>query len=191
MSLDHAARLSRMREDFTSALQRFVARLEQAGERSEVVPEPGAWSPAQVAYHVSLVNELLAGLMDGTITGVEPAPVRFVERNWSEIAATAEPRLTAPEDTRPPAGVKMADALPRLLASGERVVSAIARLTPERGAGFILRTSIVGEISVYQVGEWATVHVIRHNAQVKRMLEVRGRRPEAGGQRPEARGPEA
>jgi hypothetical protein len=173
MSHDHAERLNRMRQDFTSALQRFVVRLEQAGERGEVVSSGSAWSPAQVAYHVSLVNELFAGLMDGTIPGAEQAPAGFVERDWSEIAATAGPRLTAPEDARPPAGANMAEALARLRASAERVVEAIARLTPERGAGFTLKTSMVGEISVYQVGEWATVHVIRHNAQVKRMLEAR------------------
>jgi hypothetical protein len=29
---------------------------------------------------------------------------------------------------------------------------------------------IVGRISVYQIGEWATAHVIRHNRQAKRAL---------------------
>jgi hypothetical protein len=30
--------------------------------------------------------------------------------------------------------------------------------------------SILGQITLYQVGEWATAHVARHNAQAKRRL---------------------
>ena len=43
--------------------------------------------------------------------------------------------------------------------------------TPERGAGYGISSPIVGEITVYQIGEWATAHVIRHNRQAKRILE--------------------
>lgn len=159
-----------MTQEFTTALERFVARLEGAGEGAERQPADGGWSPAQVAYHVSLVNDAFAGLISATIRGTEPAAPDFVERDWTSVAASVAPKLTAPERSRPPENATMAEALPRLRASGERVVQAIAGLTPERGAGFTLKSPIVGEISVYQIGEWATAHVIRHNAQVKRRL---------------------
>jgi hypothetical protein len=29
---------------------------------------------------------------------------------------------------------------------------------------------VVGAITVYQIGEWATSHIIRHNRQAKRVL---------------------
>ena len=43
-------------------------------------------------------------------------------------------------------------------------------LTAERGAHLGVTNAIVGTISVYQIGEWATAHIARHNRQAKRVL---------------------
>jgi hypothetical protein len=44
-------------------------------------------------------------------------------------------------------------------------------VTPERGAGCGITSPIVGgTITIYQIGEWATAHVIRHNKQAKQRL---------------------
>jgi hypothetical protein len=44
-------------------------------------------------------------------------------------------------------------------------------VTPDRGARHGISSPIVGGlITVYQLGEWATAHVIRHNQQAKRTL---------------------
>jgi hypothetical protein len=44
-------------------------------------------------------------------------------------------------------------------------------ITPERGELFGISSQIVGgAINMYQIGEWATAHVIRHNRQAKRVL---------------------
>ena len=51
-----------------------------------------------------------------------------------------------------------------------RMARALDRLTPERGSGMGLTHPITGPISVYQIGDWATAHVIRHNQQAKRVL---------------------
>jgi hypothetical protein len=166
----HDTRVNRMTTEFDAALERFLARLDRAGDAGERQPAGGGWSPAQVAFHVSLVNEAFAGLLSGAIKGTEPAPPGWVERDWTLVAASVAPKLTAPERARPPEHVSMTEALSRLRASGDRVRKALADLTAERGRGFVLRSPVVGEISVYQIGEWATAHVIRHNAQVKRLL---------------------
>ena len=48
---------------------------------------------------------------------------------------------------------------------------ALDAVTPERGAGHGISSPIVGgAINLYQVGEWATAHVIRHNKQAKQVL---------------------
>jgi hypothetical protein len=47
---------------------------------------------------------------------------------------------------------------------------ALDTLTPARGARTGITHQIVGTISLYQLGEWATAHVIRHNRQAKRVL---------------------
>jgi hypothetical protein len=50
-----------------------------------------------------------------------------------------------------------------------RMARALDRLSPERGRMGIT-SSLVGTISLYQVCEWATAHVIRHNKQAKLAL---------------------
>ena len=43
-------------------------------------------------------------------------------------------------------------------------------LTPERGARMGVTHALVGTISVYQLGDWATAHIKRHNRQAKQAL---------------------
>jgi uncharacterized damage-inducible protein DinB len=159
-----------MTRDFNEAMERFLGRLNRAGKAGEAAPVAGQWSAAQIAWHVALVNEAFAALMSGAIKGTAPAPSGFVERDWQEVRMSTADRLEASPRVQPPPGASMAESLTRLRASADRVRAAIAALTPERGSGFTLQSPIVGEISVYQIAEWATAHVIRHNAQAKRVL---------------------
>ncbi len=168
MTETHSSRIERMRRQFDEAMARFLARLESVGREGEE-PLSDGWNPAQIAWHVAKVNETFAALMVGTAPGPAPATPGFVERPWAEVGAAVPSRLTARGAVVPPPDVTMADALHRLRASADAVRAALADLTPERG-GYVLRTSITGEISVYQIGEWATAHVIRHNAQAKRVV---------------------
>lgn len=68
----------------------------------------------------------------------------------------------------PPAGIPMADALEKLRASCGRFKDAYKALPESRGLWTV--KSILGLITVYQVGDWAMAHVARHNAQAKRTL---------------------
>ena len=43
-------------------------------------------------------------------------------------------------------------------------------LTRERGARMGITNAVVGTITVYQLAEWATAHIARHNKQAKRIL---------------------
>jgi hypothetical protein len=43
-------------------------------------------------------------------------------------------------------------------------------LTAERGARMGIAHAVLGTLSVYQIGDWAIAHVIRHNRQAKRVL---------------------
>jgi hypothetical protein len=63
------------------------------------------------------------------------------------------------------------EAISALEASGMQLARALDVVTAERGAGQGISSPIVGgAINLYQVCEWATAHVIRHNKQAKQVL---------------------
>jgi hypothetical protein len=169
MSAPHQDRVRAITEQFDHAMNRFLKRLEEAGPGGEVTRGEERWSAAQIAWHVALVNEAFAGLIAGTIKGPAPARPGFAERRWSSIVDALPARLDASPRVHPPGAARLPESIAKLRASGESLRAALAALTPER-AGYTLDSPIVGEISVYQIGEWATAHVIRHNAQTKRVL---------------------
>jgi hypothetical protein len=168
----HYARLGHLREAFAEANERLVARLRKAEDDAvRKAPEGGGWSAAQIGWHVAKVTTRFAGLMSGDAPGAQPLPADFREREWTAIASEIPDRLQAPGPFHPPAGVTRAEAIAALEASGVKMARAFDTVTPERGAGYGITSPVVGgTINLYQVGEWATAHVIRHNKQAKQRL---------------------
>ena len=168
----HYARVRHLRESFAEANERFVARLRRADPHAvERQPAGGGWSPAQIGLHVARVTTRFAGLIAGDAAGVEALPPGFQERPWTAIVPEIPDRLQAPGAFEPPAHATRDEAIAALEASGVRLAQAFDVLTPDRGEHFGITSRIVGgTISVYQIGEWATAHVIRHNRQAKRLL---------------------
>jgi hypothetical protein len=168
----HYTRVRRLRESFAEANERLVARLRGAEDDAAArVPPGGGWSAAQIGWHVAKVTTRFAALMSGDVPGVQPLPPDFREREWPTIAAGVPDRLKAPEMFHPPARVTRAEAIAALEAAGLQMGRAFDAVTPDRGARHGISSPIVGgTICVYQIGEWATAHVIRHNKQAKRVL---------------------
>jgi hypothetical protein len=146
----HLERLGHLRESFAAANERLVTRLRNApDEAARHSRQREGWSASQIGWHVAKVTNRFAGLISGELPGVEQAP----------------------EGVRPPPVVTRIEAIALLEASGVRMARALDLVTPERGAGYGIRSPIVGGlINVYQIGEWATAHVIRHNKQAKQLL---------------------
>lgn len=168
----HFERIRHIRESFAEANERLVARLRRVEHASaERHPEGGGWSAAQIGWHVAAVTTTFANLMSGDAGGVQELPADFVERDWNTIGREIPPKLQAPRSAQPPPNVSRDEAVAALEASGIRLARALDVVTPERGGRFGISTAIVGgTINVYQIGEWATAHVIRHNRQAKRVL---------------------
>jgi len=168
----HYARLRHLREAFAEANERLVTRLRATDdEAARRVPEGGGWSAAQIGWHVAKVTTRFAGLMSGELPGSRPLAADFREREWRDIVAGIPDRLKAPGGFQPPHTVTRTEAIASLEASGVRMARALDAVTPERGAHHGISSPIVGGlINVYQIGEWATAHVIRHNKQAKRTL---------------------
>ena len=168
----HRARIGHLREAFAEANERFVARLRGVDDESaRRAPAAGGWSAAQIGWHVAKVTTRFAGLMSGDLPGAQPRAADFEERPWREIVLTIPDRLQAPASFQPPPGVTRMEAIAALEASGMKMARALDAVTPERGLRHGITSPIVGgAINLYQVGEWATAHVIRHNKQAKQVL---------------------
>jgi hypothetical protein len=163
----HTQRISDLLARLDEATTRFVARLERAGAQAEATTT--GWTVAQIAAHVALVNDNFTSVFDGSNPALQPPPPDFVERPWPVIASGIPERVDAPTRFAPPAGVSGAEAADRVRQSAARLAAAIAALPPERGRS-CLTSRLVGTISVYQAGDWAIAHMIRHNQQAKRLL---------------------
>jgi DinB superfamily len=165
--VSHEARIADLLARLGETTTRFITRLEQAGSPGEVAHE--GWSAAQIAWHVAHVNDALASTIEGSAPGAGPAPEGFTERPWPEIVATIPARNQSPARFVPPAGVSMASAVEQMRQSAAKLSSALSSLTPER-ARLCITNRTVGTISLYQAGEFAIAHMIRHNQQAKRVL---------------------
>ena len=167
--MTHDERIAATAEAFDAAMTRFLTRIEgTADDVAERVPAGGGWSAAGIAWHVAVTNEQFAGLIDGSVPGARPPEPGFEETPFSEITSIVPDQLEAPEKFHPPAGLSRDEALTRARASRDRMVQAIRALPADRGLWTI--KSILGKVTIYQVGEWATAHVARHNAQAKRVI---------------------
>jgi hypothetical protein len=163
-------RVRHLREAFASANERLVARLRGATDEAAERHVPHGWSAAQIGWHVASVSTRFAALIAGDAAGVQPLPEAFAERPWADIAASMPDRIQASPASHPPPAVRRADAIAALEASGTKMARAFDTLTMERGGQMGITHSLVGTISVYQLGEWATAHIARHNKQAKGVL---------------------
>ncbi|HSC25841.1 MAG TPA: DinB family protein [Vicinamibacterales bacterium] len=168
----HYARVRHLRESFAEANERLVARLRRvADDAAERRPVEGGWSAAQIGWHVARVSTTFAGLISGDVHGAHHLPGDFHPREWPAIADAIPRRLTAAPAVEPPPLVRRMEAIAALEASGLTMARALDAVTPERGERFGISHPVVGgTIDLYQVGEWATAHVIRHNRQASRVL---------------------
>lgn len=166
----YRARLADVRQAFGEANGRLIERLRRAEDGAAERGAGGRWSAAQIGWHVAAVTDRFASMISGELAAAQPLADGFRERAWTDVAAAIPDRLEAPAAVAPPPEVRRAAALAALEASGDRMLAALDGLRPDRASGMGIVHPIVGAISVFQIGEWAAAHVIRHNRQAKRAL---------------------
>ena len=164
---DHSARIADVLGRLKETTDRFAARIEAAGPRAEQAAS--GWTPAQIAVHVAMVNDNLAGVIEGSLPGAAAAADGFQERDWAEVVRDVPARNEAPSRFHPPATVAAADAVRQFRDSAAHLSRAIEALPPER-AKLCITNRAVGTITLYQAGDFAIAHMIRHNQQAKRVL---------------------
>ena len=171
MTATHVEQIARIRAAYREALERFVTRLRDASEAAvHRAPAEGGWSAAQIGWHVAAVDASFAAVLSGEVPAAKPLPDGETLRSWSDIVAAIPQKLEAGKRVQPPPDVRRDEVLRLLRESADKLDSALAALTEERGAGYAITHPVIGTVALSQIGEWATAHVIRHNAQAKRVL---------------------
>ena len=168
---EHLARVRHLRETFAAANERLVGRLRGASDEAAQAGAEGKWSAAQLGWHVAAVTSRFAGLISGDVPGAGPLPPDFVERPWADIVSAIPAQLNAPLPTVPPPGTTRHNAISALEAAGMRMARAFDSITADRGPRAGINHALVGgTINLYQLGEWATAHILRHDAQAQKAL---------------------
>jgi hypothetical protein len=128
-------------------------------------PTGGGWTPAQIAYHVGLTSEaLFTPTFAGAAPFLEPAPEGFVETfSFDTIPARVQtfPNLVPP-------AVGTGEGVRKLREANSALAEAMRSMPAERLSqcaklGF-------GTLSIQQMAEFAAGHVLRHQAQLDRIL---------------------
>jgi hypothetical protein len=164
-------RMDHVRAAYRDAHARFVKRLtETPSDEVERTPADGGWSAAQIGWHVAAVDASFAGLISGELPGAKPLPEGETARPWAEIVTAIPGKLEAGKRVQPPANVTRDDVLARLTEAAAKMDAALGGLDAERGARYAITHPIVGTVCLADVGNWAVAHIIRHNAQAKRVL---------------------
>jgi uncharacterized damage-inducible protein DinB len=167
----HAEKIVRVRQAYREARERFVTRLREASDADvHRTPAGGGWSAAQIGWHVAAVDASFAALLTGASPAAKPLPEGTAARSWSEIVAAMPAKLEAGKRVQPPDAVHRDAVLASLAESAQALDAALAALPEDRASGFAVTHPALGTVALGQIGEWATAHVIRHNAQAKRVL---------------------
>jgi uncharacterized damage-inducible protein DinB len=171
----HQEHVTRVRQAYREAHERFVTRLRDADETAvHRAPADGGWSAAQIGWHVAAVDASFAGVLTGEVPAAKPLADGTPARPWQEIVAGMPAKLEAGKRVQPPPDARRDDVLRSLAESAAKLDAALAALSEERAAGYAITHPVVGTVALSQIGEWATAHVIRHNAQAKRVLGAAG-----------------
>ena len=171
MTEAHSDRIARVRQSYGEAHARLVKRLTDApADAVERAPVDGGWSAAQIGWHVAAVDTSFAGLVSGEQPGAKPLPEGVPEKPWPEIVKGMPEKLEAGKRVQPPATVARDEVLRALAEAAAKMDAALASLDESRGAGQAITHPVVGTVTLRQIGDWATAHTIRHNAQAKRVL---------------------
>jgi hypothetical protein len=167
----HAQLIARTRQSYREAHERLVKRLREAdGEAAHRAPADGGWSAAQIGWHVAAVDASFAGLLSGERPGAQPLPEGAHERSWAEILKGMPVRIEAGKRVQPPPDARRDEVLTLLAEASAKLDAALAALDEARGARYAITHPAIGTVCLRQLGDWATAHTIRHNAQAKRVL---------------------
>jgi len=168
MSQSHQNRIHACAAAFTTANDAFVSSLQRLSDEAAArTPAGGGWTAAQIAWHVAVTNDLLAGMLTGDVPSAVPAPPDFKEN--PAIFSTVPAKIETFPILEPPPSAARASAMMKLKESAAGTVKAIEALQADRACGHVVPLPF-GQVSLYQLCEFIGAHVARHQAQLDRAI---------------------
>lgn len=176
--------LSEIFDTLDKSRARLRARLEAVGEQDgqeSLRPSPDAWSVAEIAEHLAIIEERLSKLFPLMVTKAEAGGLqRSADKPFQPVSVaamierSAREKYVAPETARPTGTVPLADSLARL----ERSREAISALRPRLEALDLTEVTYphpaFGPMSAYQWLIFIGAHEDRHLRQIESLLAANG-----------------
>ncbi len=165
--MTHDERIHAIQVACAETTTRLAERLEALDDATATSAPAACWTPAQIAWHVALVNEVLAAALAGRVKSMQvPRPADFAET----LATRQFPdKAKAPASAEPPADAARSEAATRLRRSADAIARAVATVTPDRVAAEAVRMPF-GIFSLYEVGEFVAGHTKRHIRQLRQTV---------------------
>jgi hypothetical protein len=169
-------RLTRDREALVAAVASLST--EQASHR----PDEGAWSVSDVLHHIALSEEATGKLMtlmrkrahDENVPRDDDPEGSVLDSIDSVVAGADDRQARAPDRVTPRSPIAAEEALARLAASRERLVTSVSELSAFDLRGLRFPHPFFGELDAYQ---WLLVtawHERRHTRQIERIKKSPG-----------------
>ncbi|HEX5386616.1 MAG TPA: DinB family protein [Gemmatimonadales bacterium] len=160
--------LARTRTDLVTALDQVPAPLRERR------PAPDAWSPAEIAEHLRVVEDGIVRMLNRTLDRTD-LDALGPEADTSSVLGCldrfrlldATRRIEAPELVRPAADVTFEPALAGLAKTRDGMIALLARVDG-RAVGSITRPHLLlGPLTFYQWIVFVGQHEARHTHQVR------------------------
>jgi uncharacterized damage-inducible protein DinB len=162
-------------------IYRRVAGLNQSQENFR--PSPEAWTVAEIAEHLSIIEQQMvqliqmmlkkteaAGIMRPDADSARIAPVCIDE--WVEQSKTQ--KYVAPETVRPGGNLSVADSLARLRETRAALHNLRPRIEQIDGTVAQFKHPFMGMLNIYQWLLFIGAHEQRHLDQIDRLMQETG-----------------
>lgn len=165
---------SRSLAELTDSRDSLLALLARAGGQGwNLRPSPGAWSPAECAEHIVLVEEMTIEFVESyAAANAAPHDVSDLASRDEIIRKSAlnrEEKRTSPPRARPSGAWTPPHAIDRFRAVRARTL-AFAESTPLPLRAYRWKHTFFGEIDFYQTLLFLAAHSLRHARQIEETL---------------------
>jgi hypothetical protein len=170
--------LSEIFDSMDQTRAQLRARLESITSAEESLrPSPSAWSVAEIAEHLAIIEERLSTLFPVMLTKAEAGGLeRAADQPFHPVSVaelierSGREKYTAPETARPTGAVSLADSLARLERSRQTIRALRPRLEALDLTGVTYPHPAFGPLSTYQWLIFLGAHEARHLRQIESVM---------------------